>query len=322
MPWIDRPTLEKSARRIAVQAHGDQRWGDHPYESHLSLVVRELREVWPHDTELRAAAWLHDVIEDTSETASSLTSKLVRDGHDRETVERVVKLVGVVTKPRGMSRKQAIAAGYLTRIFEAGPKAIALKVADRLVNVRYATGSHAKMYKGEKRTFYIQLGHGLPRLPGEKPETDEELKLEGLWMLLTQAHLLAERRVADQALHDTDVKRIRGFSDYLAILIRESKLELKVESLAIQANNALRCLLDAMELQVSARVLHARFDEARLVIELQTDGGDPVRLLEPQSTEAWQLAEDAESIQDLTGRTCTLRLSQGRFHFICWQPKA
>ena len=61
-------SLEKRAKNFAQQAHGriDQRrkYTDEPYIVHPAEVVQIVKTV-QHDETMVAAAWLHDVVEDT-----------------------------------------------------------------------------------------------------------------------------------------------------------------------------------------------------------------------------------------------------------------
>lgn len=61
------------AREFAIQAHGDQMYGDKPYVSHLDDVVAVLDTHFKRAIpELLAVGYLHDVLEDTSVTAGTL----------------------------------------------------------------------------------------------------------------------------------------------------------------------------------------------------------------------------------------------------------
>ena len=61
-----RDTLIEEARNFAIKAHGHQKYGDSPYVVHLDAVAGTL-ERFGHagDTNLIAAAYLHDTLEDT-----------------------------------------------------------------------------------------------------------------------------------------------------------------------------------------------------------------------------------------------------------------
>jgi (p)ppGpp synthase/HD superfamily hydrolase len=59
--------VESRARAFALSAHGEQRYGTHPYVVHLSAVRATLAE-FGHAGELLVAAWLHDTLEDTTAT--------------------------------------------------------------------------------------------------------------------------------------------------------------------------------------------------------------------------------------------------------------
>lgn len=67
---MDSSDIVQQARDFAIKAHGNQRYGKMPYEYHLQQVVNKLihwRDLgqWEITDEMIAAAWLHDVLEDT-----------------------------------------------------------------------------------------------------------------------------------------------------------------------------------------------------------------------------------------------------------------
>ena len=98
------------ARQFALEAHGGQKYGEHPYVFHLDQVESVLRE-FGHESEiLRAAAQLHDVLEDTSVSHEEL---------GREFPAEVFDIVVAVTKPPDwMIRSKALrsAGGRLLKL--------------------------------------------------------------------------------------------------------------------------------------------------------------------------------------------------------------
>lgn len=67
--------LETRAMKFAIEAHGDQMYGDHPYSYHLSQVVDNVKLRKAGDQMLPvfvAVAWLHDTLEDTDATFEEL----------------------------------------------------------------------------------------------------------------------------------------------------------------------------------------------------------------------------------------------------------
>lgn len=59
-------SIVEKARAFALERHGDQTYGnDLPYEWHLEKVAT-LAQRLGYSEEIQAAAWLHDVVEDTS----------------------------------------------------------------------------------------------------------------------------------------------------------------------------------------------------------------------------------------------------------------
>lgn len=137
--------LVLAAKQFATLHHvirKGQLYGVLPYTHHLEYVervLRELGEVRPH---MFAAAWLHDVVEDTDVKLRDIEENFG---------EEVSFLVGCVTSEPGPNRKTRNALTY-PKIRAGGPDAVRLKVADRIANVRMGGGS-AKMYAKEHDEF-------------------------------------------------------------------------------------------------------------------------------------------------------------------------
>lgn len=103
-------------RSIAKRAHaGQHRRGGDPYINHPNRVAQSF------DGMHACVAWLHDVIEDTDETADSLLASRV----DSSVVEAVV----LMTKQDGEDYWD-----YLTRV-KRHPIALRVKIADMLDNL-------------------------------------------------------------------------------------------------------------------------------------------------------------------------------------------
>lgn len=117
----ERPHLVRDARQFALAAHAAQRYGTLPYAEHLEQVAE--RAVGYRGDRVRAAAYLHDVLEDCPHVT-------VQDLEQRFG-EEVARLVVALTKQAGETREE-----YFRRIRAAGPEAVYLKLADRLCNVR------------------------------------------------------------------------------------------------------------------------------------------------------------------------------------------
>jgi GTP pyrophosphokinase len=61
------------AKDFAIKAHGDQKYGvEQPYSAHLQYVVDVLVRFKVRSQTVLEAAWLHDVLEDTSVTEAEL----------------------------------------------------------------------------------------------------------------------------------------------------------------------------------------------------------------------------------------------------------
>ncbi len=145
-------------QEFALRAHGDQRYGDHPYRVHLEHVVEVLQRFGyaaadPLDPlllshRLVAAAWLHDVLEDTPTTYAEL---------ERVVGPEITALVDAVTKAPG-SRQDSLLASWAKIC--AHPDAVTLKLADRIANVEASRRSSPRllaMYQREWEGFHATL---------------------------------------------------------------------------------------------------------------------------------------------------------------------
>jgi (p)ppGpp synthase/HD superfamily hydrolase len=142
--------LFEQARQVGIAAHGNQHYGDKPYEHHLQAVVEVLKRFGAslEDTAtapLLIAAWLHDSLEDTALSRAEVETNFGSE---------VAELVWRVTDEPGATRKERKPATYRkTRENEA---AIILKLADRIANVEASleNGSELlRMYSREQPEF-------------------------------------------------------------------------------------------------------------------------------------------------------------------------
>ena len=136
-----------AARTFAIQAHGNQRYGDAPYHVHLDAVV-ELLE--PYGPVAQTIGYLHDVVEDTKVTKDDIEAMF--DGF-------VADAVDILTDEPGANRAERKARTYKKMSEVEGDLCLALlvKTADRLANVKACVemGRNDKlaMYKDEHKSF-------------------------------------------------------------------------------------------------------------------------------------------------------------------------
>lgn len=164
--------LEQRARDLAMERHAMQAYGKTPgarvpYTFHLAHVVGVLARLGEDSPVLRAAGWLHDLLEDTDATLGDMRMALTYAGGpfntsktlDGEEVETVIFLVRAVTKTKGLSRREGNA-DYLAQVRAGGKRAVLLKVADRIANVEasvFAGSSMVRMYRQEQAQFLSLL---------------------------------------------------------------------------------------------------------------------------------------------------------------------
>lgn len=145
--------MPKDARRLAINAHGDQRYGTEPYVVHLDEVVGILREYGYDDDVTIAAGYLHDALEDTELPVGVLS--MVGAG--------VVCIVTFCTDEHGPNRSARKAKTYdrMRRFIvdcrdrDLIAKCVRVKLADRLANLRRST--LMSMYKREAAEFRAAL---------------------------------------------------------------------------------------------------------------------------------------------------------------------
>jgi (p)ppGpp synthase/HD superfamily hydrolase len=136
-----RQAITETAKRMAIAAHGDQRYGDKPYAVHLQAVVDWLRRFGFCDHDIVRAAWLHDTLEDTTLAASKISQAFGPD---------VLHIVECVMSEPGRSRRERNPKTYLK--LKRGPwQARAVKLADRIANV--SAGGLTDMYRKEWPEF-------------------------------------------------------------------------------------------------------------------------------------------------------------------------
>lgn len=137
--------MSKKARDFARKKHGDQMYGKYPYIYHLDLVYNCLKEFgYDYDSNLLDAAYLHDTLEDTNTTYRELRTTF------NTTVANMVWAVTGVGKDRAAKTEETILR------LQVHPEAIVLKMADRLVNMRFSSKNsrkHIFIYRKELHKY-------------------------------------------------------------------------------------------------------------------------------------------------------------------------
>lgn len=132
-----------SALAWAAAAHGNQKYGDRPYVFHLAAVMNTAAELGFNSPAHLICAALHDVIEDTTVTKKELE---VRFGAE------IAAAVQQLSRPQG-----ALLDSYFQQM---GPLAFAVKIADRISNLRM----HGREHNNRER----QRTHLFPKYDREQ----------------------------------------------------------------------------------------------------------------------------------------------------------
>ena len=138
-----------NARRIAIDAHYGQMYGDVPYTKHLESVV-SVCNYFGLGSEIAAACWLHDVLEDCTPKWNNAIA-LDFEG-------RIYQAVWGVTDEPGKNRKERKAKTYAKTA--ANPDAVLVKLCDRIANVhscKINNPSLFKMYANKQPEFMEKL---------------------------------------------------------------------------------------------------------------------------------------------------------------------
>ena len=138
------------AKALAIKAHKDQKYGKQPYVVHLNDVVTRVQTI-TQDPEVIAAAWLHDIVEDTQITIDDIKSQFG---------DNVAAMVWAVT---GVGADRAAQMANAIEKIAQTPGSELVKSADRLSNAA-ASKSEKKMklyqrYKDEHNNLSPVLGN-------------------------------------------------------------------------------------------------------------------------------------------------------------------
>jgi (p)ppGpp synthase/HD superfamily hydrolase len=150
--------LVSNARYYAVKVHEatNHKYDRKPYEVHLQMVYDvacKYVHLLPNNriiSEVLAACWVHDVIEDCRQTYNDVKNVLG---------ERVADITYAVTNEKGKTRKERANDKYYEGIRNT-PFADYVKICDRIANVKYSKESGSKMieaYRKENDEFKKQL---------------------------------------------------------------------------------------------------------------------------------------------------------------------
>ena len=160
--------LEAAAAALAGYAHGSvgqkRKYTNEPYIVHPMEVAAIVSGV-TDDSRMIAAAWLHDVIEDTGFSIAYVENLLIELGGFPTEVWVVMKYVHELTdqsKPEDGNRavRKKIDRDFLAK---SSPETATIKLADMMSNTTSITHydpNFAKVYMAEKRELLQVLKHG------------------------------------------------------------------------------------------------------------------------------------------------------------------
>lgn len=122
--------------------HQGQMYGDSPYIDHIHDVYKVIDSYKIFDVDIIVAALCHDILEDTTTTYNDLKEVIGAPAAD---------IVYDVTNELGKNRKERALKTYPK--IASNPKAIIVKIADRIANTRYSKESGSTMFDKYCREF-------------------------------------------------------------------------------------------------------------------------------------------------------------------------
>jgi GTP diphosphokinase / guanosine-3',5'-bis(diphosphate) 3'-diphosphatase len=125
---VNDPIVLKAMRRAEIAHEGQMRDDGRPYATHPAEVVRILVGRGHMKPDVLAAAYLHDVLEDTDVTRDELVAEF-----GEEIVGIVHEVTNIGRPGRPFEEKQAV---LLDHARQMTPRAKLVKLADRLHNLR------------------------------------------------------------------------------------------------------------------------------------------------------------------------------------------
>lgn len=114
----------KKARDFALEAHRDQKYGEHPYVYHLDAVAEILA---PFGDAAQIVAYLHDTVEDTETSIDDITEQFGAE---------VAGCIVLLTDEAGADRSERKVKTNAKLAATSNSLALTVKTADRLANIR------------------------------------------------------------------------------------------------------------------------------------------------------------------------------------------
>ena len=144
------PGLAHEAYEFAREAHeGQERKGDgSPYINHPTELARLLTAAGHDDQELLAAAFLHDVVEDTDTTLEEIEEAFGSGVHD---------LVDAMTEDKDVEPYEARKDHHRDQVEAGGERAVLIYAADKVANLRDLRGLYASIGEGAASRFKAPL---------------------------------------------------------------------------------------------------------------------------------------------------------------------
>lgn len=153
------------AKQFAVDAHNSighkRKYTDEPYHVHPERVAKLVSQV-TSDTQIIAAAWLHDVLEDVAPKNSSFDENAIRQIFGNQIAELVLEVTDISKLSNGnRAKRKAIDREHLAKASDEGKTIKLADLIDNITDITKNDPNFAKIFKKEAALDlpYLQTGN-------------------------------------------------------------------------------------------------------------------------------------------------------------------
>ena len=160
----DSADIVLKAKKLAHEKHKNQKRKDGvtPYSDHLEGVVNRLKNLGITDKNILAAAWMHDIIEDTDVTFDQINEKFGRE---------IAVMILSLSKDKSVAKKE-IEQQYINQLKNASIEAKIIKLCDISANLKDL--SNAPISKTQKNKQVKKIIHYLRIIKNDISEKQSE----------------------------------------------------------------------------------------------------------------------------------------------------
>lgn len=145
--------LIEKAKQFAIAAHDSinhkRKYTNEPYHVHPGRVVKILESV-TDDSDVIAAAWLHDVLEDVAPENSDFNESAIRENFGERVLQLVLEVTNVTTLADGnRAKRKLIERERLVKISTEGKLIKLADLIDNIIDISQNDPHFARVFRRE-----------------------------------------------------------------------------------------------------------------------------------------------------------------------------